>query len=81
MHEYGFTITIDSSGELRFADVRGRELRDVPIQHIGPALGWPTILDGNAELGITADTPSCGWSGEPVDYVACIDGLVAADGR
>ncbi len=81
VHEYEFTMTMDSTSEIRFADARGRELRDVPIQHIGPALGWPTILQGNAELGITADTPFCGWSGDRVDYVACIDGLVAADGR
>jgi hypothetical protein len=50
-----------SNRELRFRDPHGRELKDVPIRHVGPRLGWPTIFAGNAELGITAETPACGF--------------------
>jgi len=80
-HEYGYTIHGNADREIRFVDPHGRELKDVPVRPIGPALGWATILAGNAELGITADTPACGFSGDPVDYVACIDDIVRADAR
>ncbi len=76
VHEYGFQIAIGAGGELRFTDPRGREVNNVPLVHVGPRLGWPTILAGNADLDITADTPACGWTGDPVDYAACIDALV-----
>jgi len=81
VHEYGYTIHGNADQEIRFVDPRGRELKDVPVRHVGPALGWPTIFAGNTELGITADTPACGFSGDPVDYVACIDEIVRADER
>jgi hypothetical protein len=76
VHEYGFEIAIGDGGELRFTDPRGREVNDVPVARVGPRLGWPTILAGNADLEITADTPACGSTGDPVDYAACIDALV-----
>ncbi len=78
VHEHGFQIAIGAGGELRFTDPRGREVRNVPAVPVGPRLGWPTILAGNADLGITADTPACGSTGDPVDYAACIDALVRA---
>jgi hypothetical protein len=43
-------------------------------------LGWPAIRVENGPLAISADTNTCKWDGNRVDYGAVIGGLVVADG-
>src|SRR5205814_367531 len=78
VHEYGFTISMDENRVVTVIDPLGRKLVDVPVRHVGPEVGLPMIKAANTDLEITAETPSCGWNGEPIDYPACVDGLLAA---
>lgn len=78
VHEYGFTIELDDS-EVRFLDPSGHLVKEVPDRPRSPHLGWPMIRARNAHLNITTETPVCESTGEPVDYVACIDGLVRVE--
>ncbi|MBA2543698.1 MAG: hypothetical protein H0V17_28910 [Deltaproteobacteria bacterium] len=79
MHEYGYKIDISSDGEFRFVAPTGSILPAVPARLDRDDLGWPAILDANAELDITAATAACGWTGDPVDYHLCLEALVAAE--
>jgi hypothetical protein len=79
VHEYGFSTSIKSNGELVFRDDRGRLVESIP-QPARPAnLGWPSILTANETLQITNETLACGWDGMPVDYYLATDALVRSE--
>jgi hypothetical protein len=80
LHEYGFSITIARDGELEFRDALGKRVPQVPALPRPPRCGRETIVERNASLAISAETPACGWDGVPFDYALAIDGLVAIDG-
>jgi hypothetical protein len=80
LHEYGFSISIASDGTFEFKDTLGRLVPHVPTLPQPPRRGRETLVERNASLGISAETPACGWDGVPIDYVLAVDGLVAVDG-
>ncbi len=49
--------------------------RSVPLGGAAMQVSERSLFD-DEDPGPTADTPSCEWTGEPVDYSACIDELV-----
>jgi hypothetical protein len=80
VHEYKYTIELDSDQRPRFRDPHGRLVVAVPERPMVSDLGWPTIRAANEQLAIRADTNACKWDGHPVDYGAVIGDLVVADG-
>jgi len=80
LHEYGYQVHRDDTGQPLFLDPRGRPVHDVPPRPAPPDLGWPAIELTNQDLGITPRTGECLWDGRPVDYVSAIDELVRLDG-
>lgn len=66
VHEYGYRIDRDASGEPRFFDPRGRPVLDVPVRPSHADLGWQHIELANRDLAILPHT--CGWDGKPVHY-------------
>lgn len=80
VHEYGYTIELDSEQRPRFRDPHGRLVDTVPERTAVTNLGWPSIRTGNEPLAISAETNACKWNGNPVDYGAVISYLVVADG-
>ena len=80
MHEYRYTIELDSEQRPQFRDPHGRLVIAVPERPVVSDLGWPTIRVANEPLAIDADTNACKWDGNPVDYGAVIGYLVVADG-
>jgi len=80
VHEYGYTIELDSDQRPRFRDPHGRLVVAVPERGVAADLGWPSIRAVNQPLAISAETNACKWDGNPVDYGAVIGYLVTADG-
>jgi hypothetical protein len=80
VHEYGYTIELDSEQRPRFRDPRGRLVAAVPDRAVPADLGWPQIRAANAPLEIDADTIACEWDGRPVNYGTIVGHLVVADG-
>lgn len=66
VHEYGYRIEHDASGEPRFFDPRGRPVLDVPVRLSRDDLGWTHIELANRELAIVPH--ACGWDGKAVHY-------------
>ncbi len=79
LHEYGFEITITPDHDVQFFDARGRLVPAVPPRPMLERPGRPTLVERNVDLAITAETAAYGYSGDPVDYPACIDGLVRCE--
>src|SRR6185503_1291086 len=79
VHEYKYTIELDSDQRPRFRDPHGRLVIAVPERSIAPELGWSKIRAANEPLAISAETNVCRWDGNPVDYGAVIGHLVTAD--
>ena len=79
VHEYGYTIELDSDQRPRFRDPHGRLVDAVPERPVVAELGWPSIRAANEPLAISAETNACKWDGNPVDYGAVIGYLVVAD--
>jgi len=79
VHEYKYTIELDSDQRPRFRDPHGRLVIAVPERSIAPELGWSKIRAANEPLAISAETNACRWDGNPVDYGAVIGHLVTAD--
>jgi hypothetical protein len=80
VHEYKYTIELDSDQQPQFRDPHGRLVVEVPDPPRVRDLGWPSIRATNDSLAISADTNACKWDGNPVDYGAVISYLVTADG-
>jgi hypothetical protein len=81
LHEYGYSVELTADGDFAFQDPRGRPILDAPPLPKPPGRGFDAIMERNASLDISAETPMCGWDGTRVDYMLAIDGLVAVDNR
>ena len=78
VHEFGYGIQQHPDGT-RFVDPKGRVVAAVPAParpDDPAALGWPTVLEENRALGITAETIDTRFMAEPVDYEACVELLL-----
>jgi hypothetical protein len=80
VHEYGYTIELDSDQRPRFRDPHGWPVDAVPERPAVADLGWPSIRAANEPLAMSAETNACKWDGNPVDHGAVIGYLVVADG-
>jgi hypothetical protein len=64
VHERGYRIIQDNSGDLTFLDPRGEPVVAVPPRPSPPHLGWPAIRAANATSPLSAETspapPRCG---------------------
>jgi len=79
VHEYGYSIELDSDGSPRFIDDRSRRVLAAPSPARPPGLGWEAILESNRDLAINSTTNECGYDGNPIDYGYVIEDLVHAD--
>jgi len=66
VHEYGYRVEMDASGQPVFFDPQGRPAVDMPPRIFRDDLGWEHILRANQALGIEPHV--CGWSGERIEY-------------
>jgi hypothetical protein len=66
VHEYGYRVQMDATGQRQFLDPQGRPAKDIPARILRDDLGWEHIVAANRGLGIEPHV--CGWSGEPVPY-------------
>jgi hypothetical protein len=75
VHAQGYRIELDEQQNPHFINRHGIEHLHVPPRpHVDSA--WDYIEDGNRTLDVSAETHACDWSGEPVDYEACVGGLL-----
>ena len=71
LHEGGFRMSLDAAGTApRFFTPAGAE--------IAPAPDVPTVSRPGPSPVDDPDVNLCGWDGEPVDYDAAVDALIAA---
>lgn len=77
VHEYGYRVEMDTSGQPVFFDPQGRPAKDVPMRILRDDLGWEHILGANQGLGI--EPHACGWSGERVEYDEVCRALYCVD--
>ena len=79
VHEYGYSIELDSGGSPRFIDDRGRTVPAVPSPAQPQGLGWDAILERNHDLEIDSATNECGYDNNPINYHYVIQDLLHAD--
>jgi Domain of unknown function (DUF222)/HNH endonuclease len=71
LHEGGFRVSLDATGAApRFFTPAGAEIAPVP--------DVPTVSRPGPSPVDDPDANPCGWDGEPVDYDAAVDALIAA---
>ncbi len=79
VHEYGYRVELDEVQRPRFFDRRGCEVPEVPERPRRERVGLEVIVEGNADLAIDAETNTCLWDGDRVQYGDVIDDLVRVD--
>jgi hypothetical protein len=77
VHEYGYRVEMDVSGQPVFFDPQGRPAKDIPTRILRDDLGWEHILGANQGLGIEPHV--CGWNGERVEYSEVCRALYRVD--
>ncbi len=80
LHEGGCRVEANGAGGWDFFDHRNRIIEVRPARTTsridGPQRGLAALHNSHAVLGITVNTNTSKWTGEPIDYATCIDYLM-----
>ena len=79
VHEGGFTIELDDTGEPLFLAPKGEVIPFIPPSASAPDDPIAALEATHAELAIDEETGLTSWDGTPVDYRACVGVVCAAD--
>ena len=79
VHEGGFTIELDDTGEPLFLAPKGEVIPFIPPSASAPDDPIAALEATHAELAIDEETGLTSWDGGQVDYPACVGVVCAAD--
>jgi hypothetical protein len=81
VHEGGYRVVGDASGELTFLRPDGSVIPGIPASPPVPADPMGALMEQNRAAGITItpETNHVGWGGEPLDLVWIVEGLLQAE--
>jgi len=78
VHEGGYRVEGDASGEVVFRRPDGSVMPRIPASPPVPADPMGALMEQNRACGIeiTSETNRVGWGGEPLDLVWIVDGIL-----
>lgn len=82
VHEGGYRIRADASGELNFLRPDNSVLPEVPRRPAVSSDPLDTLMARNKACGqeITPETNRAGWGGEELDLVWAVEGILQSEG-